>query len=226
MHRKKDLRHSDSTSAGLRMAIRKLNAEIETLKAVVEAQKHEFLKTQEQLLAENKALRKEIDELRDQQENEKLKKGTLFEELNRSLERLKVENEVLRNELLNFEDDFGNPKKKTGYEDEKANEYAVPLNDYWNSLSLGNKMYDSLFSFQVDTPNIWPDPIVWNIIYAAVPPEYSIPDPEFIHELTRNVAGGILKPTLSRSLSYDEYLESFKDVSENSSSQNSGQTRA
>lgn len=79
---------------------------------------------------------------------------------------------------------------------EETLEYAVPLNDYWNSLSFGTKSYDSLFSYQVDTPHIWADPTVWNIVYAAVPTEYSIPDQEFVNVLSQRIAWNLLQSTL------------------------------
>lgn len=57
------------------------------------------------------------------------------------------------------------------------------LNPNWNSLSLGTDMYDSLFSFKVDTPQVWYDPLVWNIFYAARPSDYTIPDSKFVNIL-------------------------------------------
>ena len=41
-------------------------------------------------------------------------------------------------------------------------------------------MYDSLFSFKVDTPQVWYDPLTWNIIHASLPHDFSIPDPRFV----------------------------------------------
>lgn len=64
-----------------------------------------------------------------------------------------------------------------------------------NSLSLGNGMYDSLFSRNVETPDVWPDPDIWNIVYAAAPPEYSIPDREFTNELAKIVDQELLEHT-------------------------------
>lgn len=75
-------------------------------------------------------------------------------------------------------------------------EYAVPLNDYWNSLSFGTKSYDSLFSHQVDTPHIWADPTVWNIVFAAVPTEYAIPDQDFVNVLSQRIAWNLLQSSL------------------------------
>ncbi len=49
-------------------------------------------------------------------------------------------------------------------------------------------IYDSLFTGQVDTPDVIPDPAVWNIIQAGVPEDYAIPDPEFTEELARGLA--------------------------------------
>jgi chromosome segregation ATPase len=228
----------------LRKKVQELQAELDRVKATNQQEIRQLKETNEELWAENTSLKKENEELKKQemklkldnfvnnklceelkQENEKLKKGTMFDELNSSLQILRDENEELRNELLKLKEDANERKTQAAPDDEEENEYAVRLNDHWNSLSLGKDMYDSLFSFKVETPHVWPDPLVWNIVYAAVPPEYAIPDPDFTNELTRNVAWGMLKPTLSRSLSYDEFLESFKDVSEKASSPDPDQTR-
>jgi hypothetical protein len=142
--------------------------------------------------------------------------------------KLKEKYEKCKEKFKKYSDKYRSLKdsaaEKTTFEDEEANEHAVPRNNHWNSLRLGN-MYDSLFTFKVDTPHVRPDPLVWDVICAAVPPDYSIPDPEFTNELTRNVALGLLKPAPSRSLSYDDFLESFRDVSENAPTQGPGQTR-
>lgn len=66
----------------------------------------------------------------------------------------------------------------------------VPLNSNWNTLSLGTEMYDSLFTFTVDTPQVSYDPDVWNIIYAALPSDYTIPDPEFLNFLRKASENG------------------------------------
>ena len=49
-------------------------------------------------------------------------------------------------------------------------------------------IYDSLFTGHVDTPDVIPDPAVWDIVQAGVPEDYVIPDPEFTEELARALA--------------------------------------
>ncbi|GAX91995.1 hypothetical protein [Effusibacillus lacus] len=91
---------------------------------------------------------------------------------------------------------------------EELLEYAVPLNTNWNTLSPGDKLYNSLFSFEAETPNVWMDPLTWNIVYAAVPTGYSIPDPAFINVLSQRVAWNLLQPTISdnNSIDYNRFL--------------------
>lgn len=87
-------------------------------------------------------------------------------------------------------------KKKLKEKEMASNEVtqAVPLNSNWNSLSLGTEMYDSLFSFTVNTPQVWYDPLVWNIIYAALPTGYTMPDPAFMNILRTITARELMKP--------------------------------
>lgn len=170
----------------LRKANEELTVEVNILKKGKESNKVQEMKLELDALA----LRKANQELT--KDNEQFNSQYTNDDLTKSLENLKRENETLRTEMERLK-----ALAEPDSEPEEANEYAVPLNKKWNSLSIGNDMYDSVFSFKVDTPEIWPDPLVWNIIYAAVPAEYSIPDPEFTHELARNVAWGMLQPTLS-----------------------------
>ena len=89
------------------------------------------------------------------------------------------------------------------------NSFAVPLNTNWDSLSLGTEMYDSLFKFKVNTPQVWYDPLVWNIIYAALPHDYTMPDPKFVNILRTATARELMKPVLSPN--FNSFLNPLKD---------------
>ena len=89
------------------------------------------------------------------------------------------------------------------------NALVIPLNTNWNSLSLGTEMYDSLFPFKVNTPQVWYDPLVWNIIYAALPHDYTMPDPKFEDILHYASARDLMKPVLSPY--FNSFLNPLKD---------------
>ena len=45
--------------------------------------------------------------------------------------------------------------------------------------SAPRSVYDALFPESETTPDIVPDPTVWDVVYASVPENYSIPDADF-----------------------------------------------
>ena len=55
----------------------------------------------------------------------------------------------------------------------------------------------------MNTPQVWYDPLVWNIIYAAIPTDYTLPDPRFLNILRAATARELMKPILSSSSSND-----------------------
>ncbi|MFC4765825.1 hypothetical protein [Effusibacillus consociatus] len=127
-----------------------------------------------------------------------------------------TENEEMENEaeMENenaMEKEVENEDETESEKNEDTLEYAVPLNENWNSLSTGTNLYDSIFGFQVDTPNVWPDPTVWNIVYAAVPADYTIPDPVFINELSQRVAWNLVQETLpeDNSSNFNNFIEAL-----------------
>ncbi|WP_217996365.1 hypothetical protein, partial [Alicyclobacillus shizuokensis] len=208
---------------GLKEETQALKTEVELLKTTSQEEHKQLKAANEELLAENQTLRKNNEELKKQamqpepdslvsrktiDENEKPRKRILDVDLLNSLERLKTENERLRMELANLKNSSGESNIEG-----RANEYADLPKDSSVSFIPESKTYESLFSVKIDTPHVHPDPAVWNLIYSSVPPGYSIPDPEFISELSRHVATGKLKPAASsRTLSYREYLDTFRDV--------------
>ncbi len=62
----------------------------------------------------------------------------------------------------------------------------APLNE--ESTNSEEAEYDSIFSLKGETPEVEPDPIVWNAIQDAVPSEYAIPDQSFVQELRQEEA--------------------------------------
>ncbi|WP_110927968.1 hypothetical protein [Bacillus massiliglaciei] len=134
------------------------------------------------------------------EETEKLK--VLIEQLNMENQKLKMKQETLEKEYSKLKSDISESE-----DEEILPDGTVPLNSEWNSLSLGKNMYDSMFSFQVDTPQVWYDPLIWNIFYASVPAGYSIPDMKFITVLSTGIARQLLRPTFT----YDQsqQFESF-----------------
>ncbi|WP_018131673.1 hypothetical protein [Effusibacillus pohliae] len=153
----------------------------------------------------------------------------MLEQLLAELEKLKQENDRLRQQLqpasANLPKtvgdaermaDTGSNRTVTRHAEKQdadlADENSVPLNDYWNSLSLGYSMYDSLFLIAEPTQT-WPDPLVWNIMYAAAPAGYAIPDPAFVQVLSTAVAWLLLKPTLpEQTLPYDSFLQALAQI--------------
>uniref|UniRef100_UPI000A826B87 hypothetical protein n=1 Tax=Alicyclobacillus kakegawensis TaxID=392012 RepID=UPI000A826B87 len=176
-----------------------LKAEMDLLATTGQEENKQLKRANEELLTENQALRKE---------NEELKKQAMQLAVD-SFERLKAENEQLRMKLANLNNNSGESKIQG-----RSNQYATHLHGDLNSLTAPKNVYESLFSFAKDTPHVRPDPVVWNIIYEAVPPGYSIPDPEFTNELIRNVASGLFKPALSSGTNSDGVKGVSQDITQ------------
>ncbi len=172
----------------------------------------------QKLQTQNVSLKDEIKKMKKMTEgltedNQKLQ----TQNVNLSMEnkKLKTENEKLLLENAKLKTETTNDIKAET--EDQSPEGAVPLNSNWNSLSLGTEMYESLFSCKVDTPQVWIDPLVWNIFYAAVPSEYSIPDSKFVNILSTNVARELLKPafTSDQSLKLNSFLDKLTHNSKN-----------
>ncbi|MGM0923026.1 MAG: hypothetical protein ACQEWW_17735, partial [Bacillota bacterium] len=175
-----------------------LLAEIEELKRTVS----ELEKQNEMLNSNSELIKTEANKVKTNALGIKIEYDKLIKEnkkIRTDNEKLLLENSKLKSELADENADS----------EEEAIEGAVPLNKNWNSLSLGTEMYESLFSCKVDTPQVWIDPLVWNIVYAAVPSDYTIPDSKFVNSLSTHVARELLKPTFSPDKS--QKLDSFLD---------------
>lgn len=170
-----------------------------TAAASKKRQGNKVIKSQTKVLSQNRST--------DNQKSETLlKKAPLLKKVNgkgkKTAATTKNSRQLLKKngKLLTKQNEQKTEKTKTNEpitkKTEEPLEYAVPLNEFWNSLSLGPKSYDSLFSHNVDTPHIWADPTVWNIVFAAVPTGYSIPDQSFINVLSQRIAWKLLENTL------------------------------